>query len=157
MDYLPIAMKLKNRRAIVVGGGLVASRKVQSLLDSGALVTVISPELENSLKELEKSGEITWVNRLVSRSDIKDAYIVITATNDSEVNNNVASWARSRGIYVNAVDKPLISDFISPAVLRKDKAIIAVYTDGKDPVLSRDLKNYLGEKWDDFLSYRDRL
>ena len=66
-------------------------------------------------------------------------------------------WARKRSILVNVVDDPDLSDFISPAVFRSHNALVTVYSDGKNPVLSRDLKNYLKEQWNDFIAYRDRL
>ncbi len=156
MDYLPVAVKLKGRRVIVVGGGKVALRKIQNFLDAGALVHVVSPLLETEVKGLHERGEITWTPRKVSDEDISDAVLLVSATDDTETNERVSRLARERGIPVNVVDQPILSDFISPAVIRADKALIAVYTDGKDPVLSRDLKDYLKEKWNDFLLFRDR-
>ena len=155
--YYPIALKLKGRAALVVGGGQVAERKVKTLLQFGAEVRVISPNLTISLKKLLQSRNITWMRRVVRSSDIKDYYIVIAATSAATVNKNISKWAKKRGILVNIVDRALLSSFISPAILRTPKAVVAVYTHGQDPALSRDLKNFLKENWDVFLSYRNRL
>ncbi|MFH1752888.1 MAG: bifunctional precorrin-2 dehydrogenase/sirohydrochlorin ferrochelatase [Candidatus Omnitrophota bacterium] len=154
--YYPIALNLKDKRALVVGGGSVAQRKVDSLLRSGALVRVISPQLTPRLKLLFKSKEIEWIKRRVRSSDVKRADIIIAATDDPGVNEDVSRWARNEGVWANVVDRSHLSDFISPAVFRARSGIVAVYTDGKDPVLSRDLKNFLKEKWSDFLRYRNR-
>jgi len=155
--YYPIVLKLKDKPALVIGGGPVAERKVKSLIQFGARVRVISPSLTASLEKLLRSGRITWLRRAVKPSDIKRAYIIIAATSDAGVNKNISEWAKKRGIPVNVVDRASLSSFISPAILCTPKAVVAVYTHGQDPVLSRDLKNFLKEQWDVFLSYRNRL
>ncbi len=157
MDYLPIALKIKGKKAVVVGGGKVAQHKTGTLLEAGAKVTLISPDTTEELRQLAKAAKIKWLKRCLEKSDIFGASLVIAATNDASLNKQVSLWAKEAKIAINVVDGPVWSDFISPALLKKDKALIAVYTDGKDPVLSRDLKNYLGDKWNDFLRYRNRL
>jgi len=157
MKYLPIAIKLKNRRVVVVGAGKVAERKISTLLDAGAEVDVVSPKATGNIKHLAKNGKIRWLPRSIARSDVRNAVIIISATDNRGVNRYVREWGQEFQIPVNVVDNSRISDFISPALLRFKKALIAVYTNGRDPVLSRDLKNYLKENWDDFVSYRNRL
>ncbi|NQT75186.1 MAG: bifunctional precorrin-2 dehydrogenase/sirohydrochlorin ferrochelatase [Candidatus Omnitrophica bacterium] len=157
MKYLPIAIKLKNRRVVVVGAGKVAERKISTLLDAGAEVDVVSPKVTGNIKHLAKNGKIRWLPRSIARSDVRNAVIIISATDNRGVNRYVREWGQEFQIPVNVVDNSRISDFISPALLRFKKALIAVYTNGRDPVLSRDLKNYLKENWDDFVSYRNRL
>jgi precorrin-2 dehydrogenase / sirohydrochlorin ferrochelatase len=156
LKYYPIAIRLKNKKAAVVGGGNVAERKVLSLLEAGARVRVISPALTDQLVLFAKKKKISWVKNTVKPGDIEKADIIIAATSDRGVNKKVSALSRKSGKLVNVVDDKASSDFISPAVFKKQKAIIAVYTDGKDPVLSRDLKNFLKENWDVFLSYRNR-
>lgn len=156
MKYYPIAVNLKNKNAVVVGGGAVAQRKILGLLCARVRVTTVSLTITAELKKLVKSKKVTWVRHAVREDDLKGADIVIAATSDSNVNKDVRSWARKAGALVNVVDDRLLSDFISPAILKKEQAIIAVYTDGKEPELSRDLKDYLKEHWDEFLSYRNR-
>jgi len=157
MDYLPIALRIKGKKVIVVGGGKIAQHKTGTLLEAGAKVTLISPDTTEELKQLAKAAKIKWLKRCFKKSDIFGASLVITATNNAFLNEQVSLWARKAKIAINVVDQPVLSDFISPALLKKDKALIAVYTDGKDPVLSRDLKNYLGARWNDFLLFRNRL
>jgi precorrin-2 dehydrogenase / sirohydrochlorin ferrochelatase len=154
MKYYPIAISLKNKKVVIVGGGFVAERKILNLLAGGACVTVISPVLTKTLAALVKKCKIKHVNRIVRHGDIVNADIVIAATSDHAVNKKVSEWSRRAGAWVNTVDNKLSSDFISPAVFQKQKAIVAVYTDGEDPGLSRDLKNFLSKRWDEFLSFR---
>lgn len=157
MHYYPIALNLKNRVAIVIGGGKVAERKIIALLDAGAKVKVISPEVTPSVRRMAEGREVRWIKKNFNASDLCFTHIVIAATSDSAVNKKVSQAAREYGIPVNVVDQTDSSDFISPAVLRRGKSIIAVYTNGRDPVLSRDLKNFLKRNWNAFLSYRDKL
>ncbi|MFH0913342.1 MAG: bifunctional precorrin-2 dehydrogenase/sirohydrochlorin ferrochelatase [Candidatus Omnitrophota bacterium] len=155
--YYPIALNLKNKLALVVGGGEVSERKVKGLLKTGARVTIVSPEMTPLLRRLARQRKVKWVKRPVKEPDVAGANIIIAATSDQAVNRRVSLWAKQRKILVNAVDRPRLSDFISPAVLRAAKAIVAVYTNGRDPLLSKDLKDFLKEHWDVFLSYRHRL
>jgi siroheme synthase-like protein len=155
--YYPIALKLKGKIALVIGGGKVSERKIKTLLRFGARVRVVSPDLTKVLEGLLKSRRIAWVNRPVRSSDLKGADLVIAATSDEVVNKKIGAWAKERGVLANVVDRAVLSSFISPAFFSVSKAVIAVYTHGRDPVLSRDLKNFLKENWDVFLSYRDRL
>lgn len=157
LNYFPIALNLENRKVLVVGGGKVAQRKVESLIFTKAKIKVVAPSTTVKLKSLSAQGEIKIYPRKLKNIDLRCLDLVIAATNDPEVNKKVSNWARRQKVFVNVVDRPALSSFISPAVLRKDKVTVAVYTNGKDPVLSRDLKNYLKEKWNDFLSYRDKL
>ena len=157
MRYYPVAVNLKRKDVLVAGGGEVAERKVKALLEAGARVKVVSPDFSAGLKRLAEAGKIRWVKRRVVSRDVFKAAVVIAATSEHDTNRKVSIWAGKAGALVNVVDKPGLSDFISPAVIRKGRVIVAVYTDGKDPVLSRDLKNFLKGHWDVFLSYRNRL
>ncbi|TRZ49871.1 bifunctional precorrin-2 dehydrogenase/sirohydrochlorin ferrochelatase [bacterium] len=155
--YYPIALKLKGRTALVVGGGQVAERKVKTLLRFGAHVYVVSPDLTAELRRLFKSRRIIWFNRVAKPADINSRDIVILATSDPSINKKLSRWAKRKGILVNVVDRASLSSFISPAILFTPKAVVTVYTHALDPALSRDLKNFLKENWDVFLSYRRRL
>ncbi len=153
ISYYPLALNLKGKPVVVVGAGKVAQRKIEKLLQAKARVKVFSPDITPALKRLVSLRKITWIPRSVQSRDLHSAVLVIAATSDAVVNKSVSRWARNRGICVNVVDNPALSDFISPAFFRKKKAIIDVYTDGQAPVLSRDLKNFIKENWDGFLSY----
>ena len=156
MKYYPIAIRVDDKPITVVGAGPVAERKILSLLKAGASVKVISPNLTTKLKRLVKKDQLAWRRGPVKKIDLREGCIVIAATSDTRVNENVSNWARQKKSWVNVVDRAALSDFISPAILRKRRIILAVYTDGRDPELSRDLKNFLEENWDEFLSYRNR-
>jgi len=155
--YYPIALKLKNRPVLVIGGGQVAQRKIKTLLQFGARVCVVSPGLTAALKKLHRSRQITWLGRAFSLADAAGAELIIAATSDPAVNEKISKLAKAKGALVNVVDRAQLSSFISPAILRTSEASIAVYTHGRDPALSRDLKNFIKENWSVFLSYRNKL
>ncbi|MDP8213082.1 MAG: bifunctional precorrin-2 dehydrogenase/sirohydrochlorin ferrochelatase [Candidatus Zapsychrus exili] len=157
LKYFPLAVNLKGKHALVVGGGKVAERKTLSLYQAGARVQVVAPNITVALKSLLDKGKIVWVKRVVNKGDVDGMHLVIAATNNKKVNESISRWAKNKLVWVNVVDKPALSDFISPAVFNNDQAIIAVYTDGKNPVLSRDVKNFLKDNWNEFLSYRNKL
>jgi len=157
LKYYPLAVRLKEKLVVVVGGGKVAERKVQALRKAKAFIRLVSPTLTPRLKALYKKGAIDWISRHAQNKDLRDAYIIVAATNEAKNNQTVSRWAKQRKIWINVVDQPALSDFISPARFYAKNAIITVYTDGKDPALSRDIKNFLKGRWDEFLSYRDKL
>ncbi|MBU4376600.1 MAG: bifunctional precorrin-2 dehydrogenase/sirohydrochlorin ferrochelatase [Candidatus Omnitrophica bacterium] len=155
--YYLIALKIKGESVLIAGGGKVAKRKAEILLKSGAKVKIVSPEITEGLRRIISLRKVRWIKRKIRPSDLAGAKVVIAATSDSSVNKKVSGWAEKRGILVNVVDRAELSSFISPAIFTAPKAIVAVYTEGRDPALSRDLKNFLKENWDAFLSYRHRL
>lgn len=160
MEY-PVNLRLEGRRCMVVGGGSVAERKVESLLQAGALVTVISPDLTPVLKDRVVRDEIEWSQRGFAAGDLADAFIVIGATNDSEVNRAVAAEARQRGALVNIVDTPALCDFTVPAQVQRGDLVLTVSTNGKSPVFSRrireEMEELYGPEYGQFLILVSRL
>ena len=157
LNYYPFALKLKDERILIIGGGVIAERKIRVLLSANAKITVIAPRITEYLKELVNKSKIIWFRKSVDETDIYGRKIVIAATSDAGINRKISKWCREENIWVNVVDNSYLSNFISPAIINIGKALLAVYTDAKNPVYSRDLKNFLKENWSEFLSYRRRL
>ncbi len=141
--YYPIFLNIRGKRCVVVGGGLVALRKVKALLEHEASVKVISPELCPELSQLAKSRAIQVLQRNYNGGDLQGALIAIAATDDGEINNKVAEEARAKGVLVNVVDDSEHSDFIVPSQLRRGDITIAVSTAGKSPALARKIRTKL--------------
>jgi len=137
MDYLPIFIQLRGELAVVVGGGQVASRKVELLLQAGARVTVVAPEVVDELYALAARGELHHVCAEFAASHLSGAGIVIAATDSREVNAAVSCAARKARIPVNVVDDPELSSFIFPAIVDRSPVIVAIGTSGHSPVLAR--------------------
>jgi precorrin-2 dehydrogenase/sirohydrochlorin ferrochelatase len=138
--FYPVFIELQNRPVLVVGGGPVAERKVDTLLDAGAQVTVVSPEATHHLLEHANSRRITLLQRQFAPSDVEGVSLVISATDDPATQTEVASVASSKRILVNTVDKPDLCDFIVPAILRRGDITLAISTGGKSPALAAALR-----------------
>jgi precorrin-2 dehydrogenase len=138
--FYPAFINLENRPVLVVGGGAVAARKVETLLETGALVTVVSPEITQQLQEYARLKRITFRQRSFRPSDIDGVSLVISATDDPATQAEVASIATLKNILVNTVDKPDLCSFIVPAILRRGDITIAISTSGKSPSLAAELR-----------------
>lgn len=144
--YLPVMLDLVGKRCLVVGGGHEALRKSRSLLDVGAQVEVVSPELLPELKALAEAGRVAWEPAAYRPGNLKGYFLVFTCTDDPAVNAEVAAEAQQAGILVNAVDQPEDCTFIMPAVLRRGSLTVAICTDGKSPAFASNLRDRLGEQ-----------
>jgi len=133
MNYYPIFLDLRGRQCLVVGGGQVATRKVEGLLKAGARVTVISPESTETLGEWREEGKIIYLKRCYQRGDLKGYFLVYAATDLAEVNSEMAEEARAERVLLNVVDRSPFCGFVSPSVLERGDLIIAVSTGGKSP------------------------
>jgi siroheme synthase-like protein len=138
--YYPAYLKVKDKKCVVIGGGEVALRKVKSLLEHGAYVEVISPEISNELNELVEKGLVTLKGRRFQPGDLKGAFIAVAATDNNQVNMQAATEAREQSVPVNVVDDPEHSDFIVPSTINRGDVVIAISTGGKSPALARKIR-----------------
>ena len=143
MDYLPIFCRLDNKPVLLVGGGEVAERKARLLLDAGARLTVVSPELDPELAELADSGTIEWLAGEFEPAQLTGKWLVVAATDRREVNALVYQSANQAGIFANVVDDPKRSSFIMPSIIDRSPLMVAISSGGKAPVLARLLREKL--------------
>ena len=143
MALFPLFVELAGRPCVVLGGGAVAERKVQALLEAGAVVTVVSPALSPALATLASAGRIGHVARPYVDGDLAGAALAFAATDDGAVNAKVAREARARGVWVNAADDPAHCDAILPAVVRRGAVTVAISTGGASPALARAVRERL--------------
>jgi uroporphyrin-III C-methyltransferase/precorrin-2 dehydrogenase/sirohydrochlorin ferrochelatase len=141
--YFPVALDLHGRRCLVVGGGVVATRKVEALLDAGATVVVVAPRLLAEVEALGVLGALEVQRRDYEATDCNNAFLVIAATDDRATNAAIATDARASGALVNAADDPEHCDFITPAIVRRGDVQVAVTTGGASPALARHLRERL--------------
>jgi len=147
MSYYPIVLKLEGRPCLVVGGGVVAERKVSSLLEAGARVRVVAPRFTPGLEAMGREGVVELVPREYQARDLEGAALVISAASRREVNTQVAREAGERGVLVNVVDSPRECSFIVPSVVRRGGLILAISTSGLSPALARHLREKLEEEF----------
>ncbi len=147
MKFYPAYLDLRDHPCLVVGGGPVAERKALSLLEAGADVTVVSPDLTSKLKELSRSGKISHRKKMFDEQDLSGAFIVIAATDSPEVNSQVARACKSRHVLVNVASPPDESSFIVPSVVERGELLIAVSTSGASPALSKKIRQELESRY----------
>lgn len=141
---LPVALHLADRRCVVVGGGRIATRKVRSLLESGATnVVVVAPECADDLVALQRDGRITIAARPFADSDLDGAWLVITATDHPEVARAVADAAAQRRIWCNAAELPEVSTWTGAAAIRRGDVTVSVTTEGQSPAFTAWLRDQL--------------
>jgi uroporphyrin-III C-methyltransferase/precorrin-2 dehydrogenase/sirohydrochlorin ferrochelatase len=140
MDFLPVFLNVRGQPVLVAGGGEVATRKVALLLEAGALVAVVAPELCETLRVHAEEGKVQWRRGAFAPGDLEGRMIVIAATDDHDVNREISQLCRKRGIPVNVVDSPELCSFVMPSIIDRSPVQIAVSTGGASPVLARLLR-----------------
>lgn len=142
-NYMPVSVSLRDRPCLVVGGGNVAVRKVENMLEYDVAIVVVAPEVDEKLEYHAERGRVKLEKREYRSPEAGDYGIVISATDDGELNKQVYVDAHERGVLVNVVDDPPHCDFIVPAVLRRDCLTVSITTDGKAPFMSGHLRAIL--------------
>ena len=145
----PIFLDLDKRRVVVVGAGAVAKRKVNSLLECGARVRLIAPVADQVLRELAQEGRIEWLERGFQSGDLAGSCLVVCACGVPAVNELVRAEAKELNCLINVVDEPQTGNFTVPATLKRGPLQIAVSTSGAAPALARDIKEDLGNAYDE--------
>jgi len=135
MSLYPLFLKLAGRRVLVVGGGPVALGKVRALLEAGAVVTVVAPQIQPELEALEKKGNISIALRSFEQSDVEGSWLVVAAAPPA-VNRSVAAAAESLRLFVLAVDDTSAASAYGAGTLRRGGVTVAVSTDGRAPALA---------------------
>ena len=143
MRYYPVFLDIVDRPCLVVGGGKVGTRKVESLLRCGARVTVISPVVTDRLALLAEQGKIRLKQREYRDTDFDDAVLVFGATDSAALNHRLHTRCEDRSRLCNIADQPALCNFVVPAVIRQGDLNIAISTGGKSPALAKHLRRQL--------------
>ncbi len=139
----PVALRLAGRCCLVVGGGRVAERKVEGLLEAGARVRVVSPRLSRRLEVLTEEGRIECARRPFEDGDVMGAFLVFAATDDAALNSRIVRLARRGGSLAHSATAPSEGDFINPAVGRSGPVTVAVTTGAASPALAAEIAGRL--------------
>ena len=146
-QYYPVMLDLDYKKVVIVGGGSVALQKVKSLLETKAVINVVSPALHPSLSEFAEEGLLTWRQKCFEPGDLDGAVLSFAATDQEDVNEEVESAAQHWQL-LNRVDGKGRRDFITPATVRKGPLIIAVSTSGASPAVARKISRELSSQFD---------
>jgi precorrin-2 dehydrogenase/sirohydrochlorin ferrochelatase len=157
----PIYLNLKGMPCLVVGGGEVAARKVAVLVEAGASITLVSPEINREIASLVNEGRVKHIQSDFQEEHLEGFSLVIGATDTQQVNRAVSEGARKRGIWVNIVDSPDESDFFVPSMVSRGDLTIAISTGGKSPAMAKkvrkDLEKLMGQEYALLLDFLGKL
>lgn len=137
MQYFPIFVDGEQLKVLVVGGGEVATRKVDLMLKTPANVTVVSPKLSSSLTQLQQDNKINYIEGVYEKSLLNDKQLVFVATENSELNQQINEDAKQAKVLANVVDSPALCHFITPSIVDRAPMTFAMSSEGKSPVLLR--------------------
>ncbi len=146
MGFIPIFLQIEGRRCLVVGGGEVAARKIAPLLEAGASVTVITPEVSSGISELAQAGCLSLVLRHYCTGDMQGFQLVYAATDDRDLQRRLSDEARALNILINVADAPQLCSFIAPSVVRRGRLQVAISTGGASPALARLLRERIEQE-----------
>jgi precorrin-2 dehydrogenase/sirohydrochlorin ferrochelatase len=156
MSYYPILVELENQKVLVVGGGKVAQRKIETLLQYGAEILIVSRELTGPLEKYVADGRISHVGTEFDEELPGGLFMVIAATDDAQLNERISVEAKRKGILINAVDQPSDCTFIVPSIIKRGDLLIAISTSGKSPALAKKIRKELetkfGKRYEDLLA-----
>lgn len=155
-SYFPMFVDISEMKIIVVGGGIIASRRIVTLVQFASDITVIAPERTDQIKELEKSGKVRCISRVYHEGDLADADMVLAATDNKDVNRKVAEDCRKneartgRKIILNAADDRSRCDFYFPSVIVRDEIVIGINSGGQDPGKVKRVRRRLQDELEQF-------
>jgi uroporphyrin-III C-methyltransferase/precorrin-2 dehydrogenase/sirohydrochlorin ferrochelatase len=140
MTLFPVFTQLAGRRVLVIGGGVVAERKVHLLVTAGAQVVVGARAFTATLAEQHRKGEIDIITGGFESYWLDEAWLVVAATDDGPLNQHIATLCNQRRLFVNVVDDPALSSFQVPSIVDRSPLVIAISSGGSAPVLARRLR-----------------
>jgi len=143
MALFPLFIDLSGEPVLVVGGGEVATRKVENLLPFNPRITVVSPRLTPRLQKLAREGKVRWIRRPFRSSDLKGKKLVVVAVDKPQLHRRIHRMCKKRGILCNSVDSPRYCTFIFPSIVKRGELVVGISSSGKVPALSRAVREYL--------------
>lgn len=147
MKYYPVFLNIHARKCLVVGGGAVGTRKALSLVECGAIVTVVSRDATERLVSLARQGVITLKTRSYRSSDLEGMFMVFGATDQDALNRQINQDAERLNTLCNIADRPEVCNFILPATVKRDDLVIAISTSGKSPAFAKQLRQQLEQQF----------
>jgi len=140
MSFFPALLNFNDKKILVVGGGNIASFKIEKLLDFTTNITIIAPEINDYTKEMIDKHKLKYLNRAYEKGDINGYFVVIVAVDNLDIQKEIYQEANSKNILCNSVDSVKYCDFIFPSYLKKDDLIVAISTSGASPSIAKYLR-----------------
>lgn len=138
--YFPLFVDISEKKILVAGAGKIAARRVETLLPFAGSITVVAPEICESIEKWEREGKICCERRAFAESDLEGADIVLAATDREEINTWIWEACKRKGIPVNTADKKERCDFYFPSIVKKDNLVIGINSSGTQPEKVREMR-----------------
>ncbi|WP_117170474.1 NAD(P)-binding protein [Paraliobacillus sediminis] len=157
MASIPMMIDVKGQKVVVVGGGKIAQRRITTLLDTDAIISVISPTVTKTIESLHIQKSVYWQEKVFEESDLDHAFLIIVATNNSAINHWVIESAPKNAL-INAVEDATQGNVQFPIHLKRGKLSIAISTTGASPAFAKKIKHELENEYDErYQAYMDFL
>jgi len=143
--YYPVFLNLEGKRCVIIGGGTIAEGKISKLNETGAQVTIISPDATPAIQKMAKKGVVEWTARKYQTGDLEGAFLGIAATDVRQVNQQIFQEAEELGVVLNVVDDAELCAFIAPSIVERGPVTVAISTGGASPALARKLREAIAE------------
>ena len=143
--YYPVFLNLAGKRCVIIGGGTIAEGKISKLKETGAQVTIISPDATPAIQKMAKQGVVEWTSRKYQPGDLEGAFLGIAATDVRQVNQQIFQEAEQLGVVLNVVDDAELCAFIAPSIVERGPVTVAISTGGASPALARKLRETLAD------------
>ena len=143
--YYPVFLNLEGKRCVIIGGGIIAEGKISKLKETGAQVTIISPDATPTIQKMAKKGVVEWTARKYQTGDLEGAFLGIAAADVRQVNQQIFQEAEELGVVLNVVDDAELCAFIAPSIVERGPVTVAISTGGASPALARKLREAIAE------------
>ena len=143
--YYPVFLNLEGKRCVIIGCGIIAEGKISKLKETGAQVTIISPDATPTIQKMAKKGVVEWTARKYQTGDLEGAFLGIAATDVRQVNQQIFQEAEELGVVLNVVDDAELCAFIAPSIVERGPVTVAISTGGASPALARKLREAIAE------------
>ncbi|MCD2491789.1 bifunctional precorrin-2 dehydrogenase/sirohydrochlorin ferrochelatase [Lacrimispora sp. NSJ-141] len=143
----PMFVELEGKRVVVAGAGTIGTRRIRVLVEFGASVLVISPEVSGEVRDLWQSGKVQCELRTVEKQDMETAFLVVAAADKREINHQIYEWCSEAGIPVNVADKKEECSFYFPGIAKRGSLVAGVCAGGEDHRLARQAVEEIREFW----------
>lgn len=147
MSLFPIFLKLEGRQCLVVGGGAIATEKIDGLLPTGAEIRVVAPRVTRRIRELLDEKRVLWTERKFRPADLNGIFLVVASTSSKAVHEDIYRASRRRGVLCNVVDDPPHCDFYYGSVVRRGALQIAISTAGQSPALAQRIRKIFEDQF----------
>jgi precorrin-2 dehydrogenase/sirohydrochlorin ferrochelatase/precorrin-6A/cobalt-precorrin-6A reductase len=142
-EFFPLFISAKNKNILVVGGGKIATRRIIALVKFDFNITVVAPQATAEIMALSENNKLIYIKREFIKEDLDNKYMVITATNDRNLNYNIGRISKEKEILVNVADKKEECDFYFPAIMIEDEVVVGITSGGKSHKLVKDISNII--------------